>query len=435
MRSSRGVYRTTVAESAPLVEHFFRHEYGRVVSSLVRHYGAGRLELIEDCVQSSMALALTSWALRGRPDNPGAWLTRTARNALIDQLRREGVGRRVVDALPQDPVDAEAEAPAMREEVGDDALRMLFVVADPALPAEQQLALALKILCGFSVREIALRLFVAEDAVRKRLQRGRKALAALEPNLDGPSPEAFTERLQAVQRVIYLVFNEGYSSAKEHEHLRLELCEEAIRLGRMLLAHPRGAVGSTWALFALMTLHHARRDARHDAQGTVLLLEEQPRERWHWSEIREAMGYLHEAGKAPEVTRYHVEAAIAAEHCSASAYGDTNWVDIARLYDVLLQLNPSPLHRLNRAIAVAEAADMDAPFQTGPAAALAYLRQEAPPTWLARHYLWDATLGELHRRLGEHDKARAYLETACKNAPTQAEARRLRRRLETLAGR
>lgn len=422
-----------MGEPAPLVEHFFRREYGRVVATLVRRFGAERLELIEDCVQSAMALALTSWSLRGRPDNPGAWLTRTARNALLDHLRREGIGRRVMDALPKDEVEPQADDPTMTEEVGDDALRMLFVVADPGLPQEQQLALALKILCGFSVREISARLFVAEEALRKRLQRGRKALAALSPNLDGPSPEAFAERLQSVQRIVYLLFNEGYSSIKENEHLRLELCEEALRLCRMLLAHPRGAVGSTWALLALMTLHHARRDARHDDDGAVLLLEEQPRERWHWPEIREAIGYLHRAGEGPEVGRYHVEAAILTEHCSASTYAQTNWVDIVRLYDVLIRLNPSPLHRLNRAVAVAEAQGMEAPFDTGPQAALDYLQQEAPPTWLARHYLWDATLGELHRRLGDHDAARRYLESALGNAPTRAEAQRLRRRLSEVA--
>lgn len=421
-----------MGESAPLVEHYFRHEYGRVVAALVRRFGAGRLELIEDCVQSSMAVALTSWALRGRPSNPGAWLTRTARNALVDQLRREAIGQRVVDALPSDDVEPETPAPSMSEEVGDDALRMLFVVADPALPDEQQLALALKILCGFSVREISMRLFVAEDAVRKRLQRGRKALAAAAPDLEGPSPEALGARLQSVQRIIYLLFNEGYSSAKEGEHLRLELCEEALRLCRMLLSHPRGAVGSSWALLSLMTLHHARRDARHDEDGVALLLEEQARERWHWPEIGQAMGYLQKAGEGPEVGRYHVEAAIASEHCSASTYAETNWVDIARLYDVLLQLNPSPLHRLNRAIAVAEAEGMDAPFATGPAAALTYLQAQTPPAWLARHYLWDAALGELHRRLGDDTKARSHLEAACRNAPTRAETQRLQRRLELL---
>lgn len=419
--------------AAPLVEHFFRHEYGRVVATLVRRFGTSRLELVEDCVQSAMALAMTSWSLRGVPDNPGAWLTQTARNALVDHLRREKVASRVHDAQrPAEEEVVQAVAPALAEEISDPELRMLFVVSDPELPRAQQLVLALKILCGFSVREISLRLFAGEESVRKRLQRGRKALAELSPSFDGPSPESFATRLPEVHRILYLLFNEGYSSSKEHQQLRLELCGEALRLCRLLLQHPQGATGSTHALLALMSMHHARRDARHDDDGALLVLAEQDRSRWHWREIAAGLGHLRRAGMQT-TTRYHVEAAILMEHCTAETFEATNWVDIVRLYDVLLRLNPSPMHRLNRAIAIAEASpEAPAPFATGPQAALADLRAQTPPAWLARHYLWDATLGELERRVGNLDLAEKHLSAALANAPTMAEKQRLRKRLQSL---
>jgi len=413
-------------QAPQLVEHFFRHEYGRTVAVLVRRYGASRIELIEDCVQNAMALALTSWSQRGLPDNPAAWLMRAANNALIDKLRRQGVGKRVLASQAEGPtagLEPEAYLPA---EVEDEQLRMLFVCCDEALEPRTQLVLALKILCGFSVAEIALRLFSRDDAIRKRLQRGRTRLKALSPSLQSPALASLQVRLPAVQRVIYLLFNEGYSSSKPEQHIRRELCAEALRLGELLTRHAVGDEASSWALRALMHMHHARIEARCDETGAMVLLEEQDRNRWDKDEIQLGLQMLVRSSSQAEVSRYHIEAAILMEHCTARSYEDTNWKDIARLYEALERRHPSPLYTINRAIALAQ---LPPGQDAGPAAGLALLRSTTPPAWLARYYLWDASMGELLRRVGQFEAAIAHLTKAEQGAPTEAEKHRLRARI------
>ncbi len=416
------------SEAPPvLVEHFFRHEYGRTVAALARSFGASRIELIEDAVQSSMALALTSWAQRGVPHNPGAWLTSAARNAIIDRLRRQGIHDRAVDRIEhriERGIEPSAEQPApahLEGEIDDDELRMLFVCCDPGLKAPTQLVLALKILCGFSVREIALRLFTGEEAIKKRIARGRQQFRALSPEMESPSPSMMRARLDAVHRILYLLFNEGYSSAKPDEPIRRELCEEAIRLTTILCDHPVASTES-WALLALMYLHHARVDARRGPDGGLLLMEAQDRSRWDQRAIHRAMGCLMRAGDAQAPSRYQIEAAILLEHCTAPSYEATNWPDIVRLYEALDRVHPSPLHSLNRAIALAE--------WQGAEAGLSLLEEMTPPAWLVRYYLWDGTLGELYRRAGRPEKARFHLARAHQSAPTDAERAHIEARLK-----
>lgn len=402
-----------------LVEHFFRHEYGRTVSYLVRVFGASRIELIEDCVQSSMMFALTSWAQRGLPDNPGAWLTRAAKNAIIDRIRHERMAETVADEVYATNIPTNTTN-QMPNEIGDDELRMLFICCDDALKPQVQLVLALKILCGFNVKEIALRLFSNEETIRKRIARGRQQFRSLSSKMENPSESAMKTRLGSVHRVIYLLFNEGYSSAKPDQFIRRELCQEAIRLGDILCKHPVSNRES-WALLALMHLHHARIDARSDVHGGILLLEEQNRSLWNKLSIYSGMHCLINSGNTGTPSRFHIEAAILLEHCNAKTYEDTNWPDIISLYEVLEQISPSPLNTLNQSIAVAE--------WKGPAAGLTLLESLTPPAWLARYYLWDGTLGELYRRDGQIDKARFHLTMAKDNAPTKAERQRIENRL------
>ena len=412
---------SSVAASG-LVDHFFRHESGRLVAQLVRRFGADRLELIEDAVQSALLSALTSWGARGLPDNPSAWLTRVARNRLVDHLRRMGREAPEVDAGAR--VSAPAEG-AFDDEIADDELRMLFVCCDPELPARAQLVLSLKLLCGFGTREIATRLFLSDDNVQKILSRGRARLRALWAERAGdwadPAPARLERRLPAVQAVIYLLFNEGYSSQREDQVIRRELCAEALRLGQLLVAHPIGDRSESWALLALMHFHHARIESRTDAEGHLLLLSEQDRGRWDREEIRRALAALARAQQG-RFSRYLGEAAILAEHCVAPTFEQTRWSEIVDLYELLEQhCGPSPLYTLNRAIALAE--------WQGPEAGLTLLRTLTPPTWLARYYLWDATLGELLLRTGQLDPARRHLERALRAAPTRGERRIFERRL------
>jgi RNA polymerase sigma factor (sigma-70 family) len=414
----------TDSRPAPaLPDHYFRHEFGRLVSVLSRRFGMQRLELCEDAVQTALLRAVQSWSQQGPPDNPTGWLFRVATNEVLGSLRRDKYAGGSVDDLDQVPDEAVADDPIfLKNEVKDDQLRMLFVCGDPAIPRESQIVFALKTLCGFSVDEIALRLFQKEEAIYKRLQRARATLREQIDELETPALEALATRLPAVLQIVYLLFTEGYSSAQPDTVIRHELCEEAIRLGLLLVEHPVGAVPETDALLALMYLDAARFEARVDGAGGLLLLEEQDRSLWDRDLIHAGISHLHRAARGEVFSRYHVEAGIAAEHCLAPTYAETRWDEIARLYQMLDEVAPSPINTLNRSIAVAE--------WQGPAAGLALLESLKPPNWLLGYYLWDATLGELYRRDGNRDRARAHLARALDAAPTHAEKALLRRRLD-----
>jgi len=392
-----------------LPEHWFRRELGRLVSILSRRFGVHRIELCEDAAQTALLQATQSWASK-RPDDPGAWLYRVAHNHVLDELRREKRDLRYL---------AEVRVDYTQQEVNDDVLRLLFVCADPMIPPESQLVLALKTLCGFSTREIALRLFQSEDAIHKRLQRARTRLRehAEVQSLD-------PERVGGVLHMLYLLFNEGYSSAQPDRLIRRELCDEALRLALMLREDPAGALPETDALLALMCFHAARFDARVDGMGGLLLLEEQDRSRWDHELIQRGLFHLARSARGETLSRYHADAGIAAEHCLAPSYAETNWAEIVRLYEVLERIAPSPLNVLNRAIALAE--------WKGPEAGLAALDAIEAPSWLQSYYLWDATLGELHRRRGDRVRALAHTERALAAAPTNPEKALLERRIKEI---
>jgi RNA polymerase sigma factor (sigma-70 family) len=406
-----------------LPDHFFRHEFGRLVGVLSRRFGLHRMELCEDAAQTALLRAAQSWSLGNVPADRSAWLYRVANNLVLDGLRRrrrdEPYDRadheRVLEAV------GEPEPVYLESEVTDDLLRLLFVCAAPDIPHESQLVLALKTLCGFSTQEIALRLFQSEDAVHKRLQRARARLREVPIDLDTPKVDELADRLPRVLQMLYLLFTEGYSSAQPDSLIRRELCEEAVRLTLLLVEHPVGATPEVDALLSLMYLHAARFDARVDGSGGLLLLEEQERSLWDGELLQIGLSYLHRAARRRGFTRYHVEAAIAAEHCLAPSYGETRWSEITRLYEALERIAPSPLNTLNRAIALAE--------WKGPGAGLAVLEALKPPGWLLGFYLWDATLGELYRRSGDHERAVAHLTRALEGAPTHAEKALLERRL------
>jgi RNA polymerase sigma factor (sigma-70 family) len=442
---------TTLASPAPppepgppapeLPEHYFRHEFGRLVAVLSRRFGLARVELCEDAAQTALLRAVQAWSGRGVPDDKGAWLYRVAHNHVLDVLRHE---RRGVEAggIELEVADARAlsggagaggaysddATPAvyLEHEVRDDELRLLFVCADPALARESQLMLALKVLCGFSGDEIARRLFQSSDAVRKRLQRARAALRDSALAVSAPDVSDFADRLPAVLQMLYVLFTEGYSSAEPDRLIRRDLCEEAVRLALLLAAHPIGALPEVDALLALFYMHSARFEARIDGAGGMLVLEEQDRSLWDRELIEIGLSYLYRAASGDRFSRFHVEAAIAAEHCLAQSYAETRWSEVTRLYEALDRMAPSPLNTLNRAIALAE--------WQGPERALEVLEALKPPSWLLGYYLWDATLGELYRRRGDTERARRHLSRALEAAPTHAEQALLQRRLAAAGG-
>lgn len=339
-----------------LTDRLFRHEAGRMVGALTRLFGTQHLELAEDVVQETLLKAMRDWPYHGVPDQPAAWLHRVAKNLAIDQLRRKSRG---VELLKENAALLRSEwtlsatvGRAFAEEaIADDQLRMLFACCHPAIPQEQQVALALRTLCGFSVPEIARAFVTNEEAINKRLYRAREAFRALR-RLDMPHPQDLPLRLRPVLATIYLLFNEGYNSTEHQDHIREDLIEEALRLCDMLVRHSTTARPETHALLALMLFHAARSEGRVDANGGIVLLRDQDRTRWDRGLIALADQHLHQAAVGPELTSYHVEAAIASVHAHAPTFNDTDWSSIVGLYDRLLSLAPGPLVRLNRAIAL-----------------------------------------------------------------------------------
>ncbi len=406
-----------------LVEHFFRHEYGKLVAVLSSRVGVQHIEAVEDAVQSSLMKALESWSSAGLPENPSAWLVRVAHNELIGELRKGSSRRRILEQSARERAGTPEDGPGvlLAGEIQDDLLRMLFVCCDESLPQESQLTLALKTLCGFSVREIALRLFSSEANVYKRLGRARSRLREHPPRLAEFGGEEFASRLPAVHAILYLLFTEGYLSSHAELAIRRELCDEAIRLAGILAEHPLGQMPETFALLALMHLHAARTDARQDIAGGLLLLEEQNRELWNRRDIQVGLSWLAKSAEGDHFSRYHAEAGIAAEHCLAPSFRETRWNRVADCYAQLERVAPSAIHRLNRAVAVAE--------WQGPAAGLAVLDGFEPPTWLEGSYLWAAVQADLHRRCGNVEQAERYRAVALESAPTPAVRELLRRRL------
>ena len=326
-----------------LVEHFFRHEYGRLVAMLSCRVGVQYIEVVEDAVQSALMCALESWTVAGLPDNPPAWLFRVAHNNLFGELRQRSRRRRI---LEQNPEEEEVGTPVggpeifLAGEVHDDLLRMLFVCCDHAIPLESQLVLALKTLCGFDIREIALRLFSSEANVYKRLSRARSRLRQLSYRLDELSGEQYSSRLPAVHKILYLLFTEGYLSSHVEFAIRRELCHEAMRLTAILAEHPIGRTPETFALLALMHLHTARMIARQDASGGLLLLEEQDRELWDQRGIQIGLEWLAKSAQGDCFSRYHAEAGIAAEHCLAPSFQETRWDRVVECYSLLERIAP-----------------------------------------------------------------------------------------------
>ena len=406
----------------PLVEHFFRHESGRLVSVLTRIFGWRHFELVEDMVQATLLDALGAWRVQV-PDNPSGWIHRIAKNKILDALRREKIGLRAVAAWADLhlPPELKLDELFLDSEIEDSQLRMMFACCHPHLSRENQLALTLKALCGFGNSEIARALLVSEETIKKRLQRSTRELIDQQTSLDPPPAHELPQRLDGVHQVLYLLFNEGYSTSEGELAIRIDLCEEAARLCHLLCSHSRFARPATKALLALMLFHAARLESRLDQSGSILLLDEQEREKWDWGLIQRAHEYLNEASVGTSVSPFHLEAAIAGHYCAARSYAETNWPAILQFYDALIALHPSPIYLLNRAIVIAEI--------DGPQAGLRALAEiDQNPTW--RHYhLFDATRGELHRRSGDLERARQCLQAARSMTRSRFDRELIERRL------
>jgi RNA polymerase sigma-70 factor (ECF subfamily) len=395
----------------------------QAIGALLRYFRD--LDHAEEAYQEACLRALKNWPLNGPPRDPAAWLILVGRNSVLDDARRS----RKSTVLPAEEAisdldDAESDLAERLDNshYRDDVLRLLFICCHPDLAAVQQIALALRVVSGLTVKEIARAFLVSETAMEQRITRAKSRVAKADVPFEGPGAVERAERLGVVAAMIYLVFNEGYSASGGNVHVRVALCEEAIRLARLLLrlfpSEPE-----IMGLTALLLLQHARTPARLDADGAIILLDDQDRRLWDRDKIAEALALLDKALRHRRPGTYQVQAAIAGVHAHAKKAEDTDWSEIDRLYATLERLQPSPVVTLNRAVAVSKI--------QGASTALAMIEPLAAP--LAGYFHFFGVKGALLLQLGRADEARVAFDQAIALAHTPAEADHIRRHLDRLS--
>jgi RNA polymerase sigma-70 factor (ECF subfamily) len=409
-----------------LEEDLFRRESARLVAIVTRLFGIHNLALAEDVVQDAFCRALETWRFHGIPRNPSAWLMTAAKHRALDVLRRE---RTAVRFAPELEAALESDctlAPAVDDAfeaagIADVELRMMFSCVHPRLPEETQVALVLHLLCGFGMDEVAAAFLKNRAAMEKRLTRAKKELAQTKElfNLSGAAD--VSARLPAVLRALYLLFNEGYHGASPESAVRAKLCAEAMRLASLLPGNRVTATPAAHALTALFSFLAARLPGRLDAAGNLVPLFEQDRSAWDAALVEQGRRELERSASGDELTPYHVEAAIAELHADATGIDDTDWEEIAHLYDTLMAIQPSPVVALNRAIAVAQ--------RDGAESGLEAIEEIEDSERLSDYPFYHAAIAEMELRLGHGAKARKTFEAAARLARNPDEKRFLESRV------
>ena len=401
---------------AQAVETLARAEHGRLLSNLV---GALRdFQLAEDSLQDALESALVHWQRSGLPRSPAAWITRTARRKAIDRLRRAQNFRskeaEIAHLIALDALSAEADG---AEPISDDRLKLIFACCHPSIESKTRVALTLRSVCGLTTEEIADAFLDNKEAMAQRLVRARQKITEAGIPYEVPGPDGWAERLASVLAVIYLIFNEGYASSGDR-HIRIDLCEEGIRLGRLLnVLKPKEP--EVEGLLALMLLHHARHTARLDADGAIVSLEDQDRSLWNRGEIAEGGSMVELALKRGRPGPYQLQAAVAAIHADSPSFEETDWEEISLLYGLLCRMSPNPVYELNRIVAIS--------YREGPEAALARLAPIAP--MLNQYQPFHAVRADLLARSGYSQEARLAYQLAHDMSQSEAEKLFFRKKL------
>jgi RNA polymerase sigma-70 factor (ECF subfamily) len=408
-----------------LVDHLFRHQAGRMIATLTRIFGPRHIDLAEEVVQEALVKALQQWPYRGVPENPLAWIIQVAKNRALDLLRREASLRQKSDEIVR-AFNTQEEFANRRSqslpELFDDTLGMIFMACHPKIPREGRVALTLKTVGGFGVSEIARAFLAREPTIAQRLVRAKRLIRDEGLTFDLPGEAEMPARLDSVLEVLYLLFNEGYTAHAGENLIRADLVQEAIRLCSLLVRHRATNKPKCHALLALMMFQAARLPARVGEGGELTLLSDQDRSMWDKRMIYLAYKHLAAAAEGEEFTEYHLQAAIAACHAAVSRYELTDWAEIARLYDLLVMMNPSPVVALNRAVAVAK--------WKGPEEGLRAVEEISRHPALQHYYLLPATLGELWSEMGDAGKASNFYRQALNHPCSEPERRFLSKRLE-----
>jgi len=418
------------AEGSPqqLVDHLFRHQAGKMIAVLTRIFGIHNLELVEDTVQETFLKALQVWKFQPIPDNPSGWLMQVARNRTIDLIRRQQKLTDISEELRhrlQTGTEAAIQQFFLDTEIADSQLRMIFTCCHPALNTEDQIALTLKTVSGLSASEIAKALVSNDATIQKRLYRAKEYIKEHAIRFEIPVGQELHHRLESAYTVLYLLFNEGYNSSKADELIRYDLCSEAMRLCKLLTEHPVGNTPSTFALLSLMCFQASRFDSRIGDDNSIILLEHQDRRLWNQDLIRWGYYYLDRSSTGDHLSIYHIESAIAAEHCLARDFASTNWKHMLKLYDCLLEYKPISIVILNRAIILAQLQRLEE--------AIGIIRELPGIAYLLKHhYIYNAVLGDLYRQAGNITEARGLLENAYELTPSLAEKKLLRGKIEQL---